>query len=567
MHIEHVPNHGSKPTVLLRQTYREGGKVKKRTVGNLTGLPEEIIARLRVVLRGADVVPVGDFMKIVRSLPHGHVEAVLGLIKKLGLPGLIDKTPSRNRDLVVGMIAARLLFPDSKLATTRKWRETTLAEDLGISDADENELYAALDWLLERQPKIEQRLANRHFQERATALYDLSSSYFEGRCCPLAAYGYNRDRKTGKQQVNYGLMTTKEGIPIAISVYPGNTGDAATVADQVSKLKGDFQLSEVLLCGDRGMLPWSCLKDIKEIPGMQYVSALRSADIQGLLEEKNLQMSLFDRQNLAEISSPQYPGERLIACYNPFLAEDRKRTRTALLEATELGLAAIAKEAARRTQTKLSDAELGEKLGALFARTKMRKHFCWAIKNGQLTSERNQASIEHEERLDGLYVIRTSAPKETLSSEDCVRAYKALAQVERAFRSIKSIDLLIRPIFLYTEKHVRAHLFLCMLSFYVVWHLRQAWAPLLFNDEDLPAARASRDPVTPASPSASAKKKKLTKRSADDAFPLHSFSSLLAHLGTKTRNTVCFGKDIPVTTNLVATPTKLQEKALALLDL
>lgn len=536
MYIARIPNRSSPAAYLLRESYREDGQVKNRTLANLSHLPIEQIEQIRRVLKGESLVSPDDAFSIQRSRPHGHVELVLGMIRKLGLDRNIASRRSRQRDLVVAMVAQRLLFPCSKLATTRHWQATTLAEELDVADADENELYAALDWLLQRQPSIEQKLAKQYLENGALVLYDVSSSYYEGRTCPLACYGHNRDGKKDRPIIVYGVLTDAEGRPVAVDVYPGNTGDPTTVPDQVAKLLERFELGRVILVGDRGMLTQTQIEALRAHPELGWISALRSGAIRGLLQRGELQRSLFDEVNLAEIESPEFPGERLAACFNPLLADERRRKREALLTATEKELAKLARQVARRTKRPMPQTEIALRAGRVAHRFKMAKHFELSIGDGVFTFARKTASIERESQLDGIYVIRTSEPASKLSADDAVRNYKRLAEVEQAFRSLKSIDLLIRPIHHRTEDHVRGHIFVCLLAYYVQWHLKRAWAPLLFADEELPQDRAVRDPVAPAAPSASARRKKATHRTAD-GFPVHSFRTLMAELATRSRHT------------------------------
>ncbi|MEE9601653.1 MAG: IS1634 family transposase [Thermoguttaceae bacterium] len=567
MYIARVPNRSSPPAYLLRESYREGGKVKNRTLANLSHLPLEQIELMRRVLKGETLVSPSEAFSIGRSRPHGHVEIVLGVIRKLELDRMIASRRSRQRDLVVAMIAQRLLFPCSKLATTRHWHTTTLAEELGVADADENELYAALDWLLGRQASIEQKLAKKHLNDGALVLYDVSSSYYEGRTCPLARYGHDRDGKRDRPIIVYGVLTDIEGRPVAVDVYPGNTGDPTTVPDQVTKLRERFALSRVILVGDRGMLTQTQIDTLKEHPELGWISALRSGSIRRLMASGDLQRSLFDETNLAEIRSPEFPGERLMACYNPLLADERGRKREELLAATEKELAKLARQVSRRTKRPMGQTEIALKAGRIVNRFKVAKHFELSIADGVFDYARQAASIEQESQLDGIYVIRTSEPDTELSADDAVRNYKRLAEVEQAFRSFKSIDLLVRPIRHRTEAHVRAHIFVCLLAYYIQWHLKRAWAPLLYEDEQLPADRATRDPVAPAKPSASAKRKKATHRTADDV-PVHSFGTLLAELATRCRHTCLPGGGLAEArfTKLTdATP--LQTKAFRLLGL
>jgi transposase len=567
MYIERVPNRNSPPAILLREGWREGKKTRKRTLANLSDWPEHKIETLRRLLRDEILVSPHELFTVERSRPHGHVEAVLGTIHKLGLDGAIAAKRCRERDLVVAMIAERLIHPCSKLATTRLWHTTTLAEELSVVDADVDELYDALDWLLARQPRIEKKLAERHLSEGAVVLYDTTSSYYEGRRCPLARFGFDRDGAKGLPIIVYGVMTDDEGRPVAVDVYPGNTADPTTVVEQVEKLRQQFGLSRVVMVGDRGMLTQPQIEKIKTHPGLGWISALTSVSIRELVKGGHLQLSLFDEKNLAEITSPEYPGERLVVCFNPLLAEERGRKRQELLAATEKGLARIAKEAARRTKKPLTQAELGIKAGKVLGRYKMGKHFTLTIGAGSFQWTRRQDSIEQEAKLDGIYVIRTSESKQRLSAEDTVRKYKSLAQVERAFRCLKGIDLLVRPIRHRTEDHVRAHVFLCMLAYYVEWHMRKALRPILFEDDQLEEDRKKRDPIAPAKPSDSVQKKKRERVTAD-GLPVHSFETLLIELGTRSRNSCKVKSDRSGPTfTQVTIPNALQARAYELLGL
>jgi transposase len=446
------------------------------------------------------------------------------------------------------------------------WHSTTLSEELSVADADADELYAALDWLWSRQEAIEKKLANRHLGEGSTVLYDVSSSYYEGRTCSLARYGHNRDRKKGKPIIVYGVMTDGEGRPIAVQVYPGNTNDSKTVPDQVQKLRERFGLTEVLLVGDRGMLTRTQIAHLREHPGLGWISALRSTEIRDLAERADLQMSLFDQQNLAEIQSSEYPGERLIACLNPYLAEERRRKREDLLAATERDLARISGAVRRRTAKPLDRTAIALKVGKVIQRYKMAKHFLLEIGDGEFRWQRNEESIQREAALDGIYVLRTSVPAEKLSAADTVRRYKSLSQVERLFRTLKSIDLRVRPIRHHREERVRAHILLCMLAYYVEWHMRRALAPLLYDDETLPDDRWQRDPVAPAEISAGAKSKK-AKKTTEEGEPLHSFRTLLQELGTCCRNRCRVASDTGGSTfDRLSDLTPLQERAFKLLE-
>ena len=567
-YIETIPNRNSPPAILLREGRREGKRVIKTTIANLSHWPGHIVEALRLLLRGETLVPADTLFSVVGSNPHGHVEAVLGALRRLGVDRLLASKPCRERDLVMAMIVQRILGPGSKLADVRRWSNTTLAEELSVGGADVDELYDALDWLLGRKEAIEKRLAKRHLIDGALVLYDVSSSYYEGSTCPLAQLGHDRDEKRNRPIIVYGVLTDREGCPVAVDIYPGATGDPTTVPDQVDKLRHRFGLSQVVLVGDRGMLTSAQIKTLREHPGLGWISALRSAEIRKLVASESLQMSLFDEQNLAEIRSPDHPGERLIACFNPLLAEERRRKRDELLTATEAQLERVAGEVARRTKTPLSPEEIGAKVGRVLHRFKVGKHFDWRVDEGQLRFSRRQEAIKNEAGLDGIYVIRTSVTTETLSAENVVRNYKRLAQVEQAFRCLKNLDLKVRPIFHRTEDHVRAHIFLCLLAYYVEWHLRKVWAPLLFEDEELTHDRDHRDPVAQARPSPSVKAKKATRKTSDDS-PVHSFQTLLGHLAKRSRNT-CRPKNEALhgaTLQQLTEPTPLQAKALGLLKL
>ena len=567
MYVEIVPNRNSRPAILLREGWREGKKVCKRTIANLTDWPTRKVELLRRLLKDEPLVAPGEAFAIERSLPHGHVEAVLETVRRTGLDRLLGAKRSRERDLVVAMIAERLLFPCSKLATTRMWHTTTLAEQLDVGDADEDALYAAMDWLLTRQGRIEKKLASRHLENGAQVLYDVSSSYYEGHSCSLAQFGHNRDGKRGLAIIVYGVLTNAEGCPVAVDVYPGNTGDPSTVADQLEKLQTRFGLERVVLVGDRGMLTQPQIETLRQHPGLGWISALRTEKLRQLLEQEQLQLSLFDEKNLAEIRSPAFPGERLIACFNPLLAEERKRKREELLAVTEQALARIAREVARRTKTPLSAAQIGQKVGKVIDRHKVGKHFETRIGDGQFSFSRRQEAIVREAQLDGIYVIRTSEPEAALPAEQAVRSYKNLAQVERAFRTLKGVDLRIRPIHHRNETRVRAHILLCLLAYYVEWQMRRALAPLLFDDESLPIERNRRDPVAPAQPSPAAQRKK-AQRLSEDGLPIHSFRTLMAELGTRCRHR-CRLKADPESPVIEqdTEPTPLQTRALELIRL
>jgi transposase len=534
MYIDIVPNRNSPPAVLLREAQREGNKTRKRTLANLSDWPQEKIETFRRLLRNEPLVSPHDLFATQKSIPHGHVQPILEMIRKLELDRLISAQSCRERDLVVAMIAQRLIDPCSKLATTREWHTTTLAEELGVAEATEDDLYEAMDWLLERKERIEKKLAARHLSEGGLVLYDVSSSFYEGRTCPLARFGHDRDGKKGLPIIVYGVMTNGEGCPVAVEVYAGNTADPSTVADQIEKLRERFELSRVVMVGDRGMLTQPQIDKLKQHPGFGWITALTSTAIRELVKEGVLQLSLLDQKNLAEITSANYPGERLMVCHNPVLGEERKRKREALLAATEKSLEKISKEVARRKKKPLTAAEIGLKVGKVLGHYKMGKHFECKIGEGSFAWSRRAQSIEQEEKLDGIYVLRTSEPAERLSAEDTVRSYKSLAEVERAFRCLKGIDLLVRPIRHRTEDRVPAHIFLCVLAYYVEWHLRRAWAPLLFEDEEREEERKRRDPILPAQPSSSAQRKKRSHQTVE-GMPVQSFKSLLAELAKRAR--------------------------------
>ena len=567
MYIETVPNRNSPPAILLREGWREGKKTLKRTLANLSHWPAQKIETLRRLLRDETLVSPQDLFTTRQTLPHGHVEAVLGTIRKLGLDSIISAKRCRERDLVVAMIVERLIHPCSKLATTRAWHTTTLAEELGVQEASEDDLYQALDWLLERQERIEKKLAERHLAEGDLVLYDVTSSSYEGRTCPLARLGHNRDGEKGMPIIVYGVMTDAEGRPIAVEVYAGNTGDPSTVPDQVEKLRQKFGSSRVVLVGDRGMLTPPQIDKLQQHPGLGWITALKSVAIRALVEQGALQLSLLDEKNLVEIASPDYPGERLMACYNPLLDEERGRKRRALLKATEKELAKIAKEVARRTKKPLKETEIALKVGKVLGRYKVGKHFDCKIGEGSFQWAPREDSIQQEAQLDGIYVLRTSESKERLSAEDTVRGYKSLSEVERVFRCLKGIDLLVRPIRHRTEDRVPAHIFLCLLAYYVEWHLRRAWAPLLFEDEERAAERERRDPILPAKPSKSAQQKKSSRQTAE-GLPVQSFQTLMAELASRAR--VTYGvqwEESNLTFQQVPEPTPLQARAYQLVDL
>ena len=568
MYVDTVPNRNSPPAVLLRESWREGRKSRKRTLANLSHWPPARVDLLRRVLKGETLVSPSQALRISRSLPHGHVAAVLGALRRLGVENILCRTRSRQRDLVVAMILARVLDPRSKLATARGFGQQTASSSLGeileLSTADEDDLYEAMDWLLPRQQRIENALAKRHLGEASLVLYDLTSTYFEGRKCPLARFGHSRDERPGNLQIVFGVLTNAAGCPVAVEVFEGNTGDPATVAAQVNKLRERFALKRLVLVGDRGMLTSARIReDLAPVAGIDWITALKSAQVQKLVSDQALQLSLFDERDLAEITHPDYPGERLIACRNPLLADERTRKRQELLAATEKKLDKIVAATERNRRPLRGEKQIALKVGKVLGRSKMAKHFQLRIEEDRFSYERDQANIDREAALDGIYVIRTSVGAEELSSEDTVGRYKNLAVVERAFRSLKSVDLKVRPIHHHLAGRVRAHVFLCMLAYYVEWHMRRALAPVLFDDEDREAAQAQRDSVVaPAQRSAKAQRKAMRKRT-DDGLPVHSFQTLLADLGTISKNHVQMGDQ---NFQMITTPTEIQQRAFDLLQ-
>jgi len=651
MYIATIPNRSSPPAILLREGYREGGKVKNRTLANLSKLPPEAIEAIRRILKGETLVATDELFEIVEdgSPAHGNVEAVMTAMQRLGFASLVSSRRSRQRDLVIAMVAARNLKPQSKLATTRWWSSTTLPDWLGVGDADEDELYGAMDWLLERQGNIEKKLAARHLENGGLALYDLTSSYFEGLTCPLAALGHNRDGKKGKLQVNYGLLANEQGIPVAVSVFEGNSGDPKTVLPQVDKMRGQFGIGKFVLVGDRGMITQKQVDALREIEDVDWLSALRPEAIRKLVDGGWIQLGLFDERNLFELEHPDWPGERLIACRNPELAERRRAKREALLHATTVELdkvrrmvgrgrlqgkkvigdrvskvlrqykigkhftvrirddgfdysideESLAAEAAKGVEgapelaatrlqryrrhvqsiaKKLDEVQrriergqlhgkdkIGVRVGKVINKYKVAKHFVLHIEDNSFDFEVDQRKIDAEAALDGMYVVRTSVAKQTMDADQAVRSYKQLSTVERAFRCLKSVDLMVRPIRHRLEDRVRAHILLSVLAYYVQWHMIEAWRPLLFADEDQ-QAKTSRDPVAPAKRSQGALQKVATKR-LDDGSPVHSFQTLLRHLAEIVRNTCrCpyAGPDAP-TFYKTTSPNIRQRQALDLL--
>lgn len=571
MYIEVVPNRRSRPAILLREGWREGAKVRKRTLANLSDWEPHRLAALAAVLKGRSVSgPLESAFDIVRSRPHGHVDAALGTLARLKLDRLLARARCRARDLCVAMIVARLIAPGSKLAITRglsaETLDSTLGELLGVDDADVDECYAAMDWLLERQSAIEDALAKRHLADGALVLYDVTSTYFEGRRCPLAKRGHSRDGKKDKRQIVIGLLTNGEGCPVAVEVFEGNTGDPRTVAAQVQKLQQRFGLERIVLVGDRGMITDARIReDLSPVEGLDWITALRAPAIAALVKGGTLQLSLFDEQDLAEIHDPSYPGERLVVCKNPLLATERGRKRGELLAATERPLAAITAAVNRAKRPLRGQAPIALRVGKVLGRFKMAKHFTLTITDDGFRYQRDEAAIAAEAALDGIYVVRTSVGAERLTAEEAVRSYKRLANVERAFRSLKTVDLHIRPIHHHKPERVRAHVLLCMLSYYVEWHMRRALAPLLFDDDDKSAGEALRQSVVaPAQRSPRANQKAATKRTADGG-PVHSFTTLLRDLATIVKNRVQPRTDAATPFDVITRPTPTQQRALDLL--
>ena len=544
----------------LRQTYREGRSVKHRTLANLSHLPPELIELIRRSLKGERFLPAADALPIVRSLPHGHVAAVLGMVRRLGVDALCERRPSRVRELAVALIVERVIEPASKLATARMLGDSTLAARLGLGEATSDELYGALDWLLARQARVERALARRHLSAGSLVLYDLTSTYVEGSHCPLARHGHSRDHRPDRAQIEFGLLTDARGCPVAVEAFPGNTADPATLETQIEKLRTRFGLTDIVLVGDRGMLTSARIERLRELGGIGWVSCLRAPAIRALVEAGDLQLGLFDERNLAEITSPEFPGERLVVCRNPALAAERARKREALLAATEAALATVARLVERgRLRTA---AAIGLRAGRVVNAKKMAKHFELTIADGVFAFERRENLIAQEAALDGLYVVRTSVPAERLGAPAVVATYKRLAAVERDFRMLKGDELAVRPIFHWREDRVRAHLFLCFLAAYVRWHLEAAWAPLLYRDE-APPERV--DPVGPPERSAAAIAKERDHRTPD-GLPVGSFPTLLRHLATLTENRIVpVGLDARAAFNQLSVPTPLQDRAFELL--
>jgi len=568
MYIAVVPNRGSPPAILLQQSYREGGKVRKRTLANLSKLPPTAIEAIRRVLAGQTLVSTEEHFDIERSLPHGAAAAVVGMIEKLKLDHVIASRASPERDRVVALVAARIIEPTSRLALARmldpETATSTLGELLGVQGVTTDQLYAALDWLGERKERIEAKLAARHLGEGTLLLYDVSSTYFEGRTCPLAALGHNRDQKKDRLQIVVGLLCAADGCPVGVEVYPGNTADPTTLASQIFKVRERWGLKHVVWVGDRGLLTDARIEEeLRPVEGLEWITALRAPAIGALVDSRVLQLSLFDERDLFEFTSPDYPGERLVACKNPLLAEERSRKREALLQATERELEKIAVATRREKRRLVGKDKIGLRVGKVLGKYKVGKHFELEIADDGFLYQRNEERIRDEARLDGVYVVRTSVGAGEMESEAVVRSYKDLSNVERAFRTMKTEHLEVRPIHHRLPERVRAHVFVCMLAYYVVWHMRQALAPLLFQDDDLVAAEQERrSVVAPARRSPRAEQKAASKRT-EDHFPVHSLETLLQDLATLTRNRMRFGR---ATFDQVATPTPLQKRAFDLLD-
>jgi hypothetical protein len=570
MYIESVPNRTSPPAILLRESYRESGKVRKRTLCNLSDWPKATIEGLRGVLRGGTVIPADrDAVTVIRTLPHGHVAAALGTARRIGLDRVLGPDGNRCRDLVLALLVGRILEPTSKLAAARALSPATatssLGDALGLGEVDEDELYTALDWLGERQPAIEAALAKRHLTNGTLVLYDVSSSYMEGRCCPLARRGYSRDGRQGTLQITYGLLCAPNGCPVAIEVFEGNTGDPTTLATQVGKLKQRFRLDHVVLVGDRGLITQARITEDVKPAGLDWITALRAPAIKELLQSGALQLSLFDQRDMASITAPDVPGERLVVCRNPDLAAERARKRADLLAATERDLARIQAAVARKRHPLRGTAQIALAVGAVIDTHKMAKHFHLTITDAAVSFARKTAAIAAEAATDGLYVVRTSLPAEALDDAATVRSYKSLARVERAFRCIKTVDLQVRPVRHWLADRVRAHVFLCMLAYYLEWHLRQRLAPMLFDDTDKQAAEALRASVVAQAQRSPAALRKQTTGLTEDELPVHSFQTLLVDLGTMARNTIttAITPDYPFT--VLTRPTPIQQKAFALI--
>jgi transposase len=571
MYIERVPNRNSPPAVLLRESYREEGKIKKRTLANVTSWPERVVEGLRVLLRGGVAVEnLEASFDVVRTRPHGHVAAVLGTLRRIGLDQVIGQTVGRDHALVLALIVSRILDPRSKLATARglseQTRWSTLAEELGIERVDEEELYEAMDWLLARQPEIEAKLAKRHLSNGSLLLYDVTSTYFEGRTCPLAKLGHNRDGKKGKLQIVFGLLCTQEGCPVGVEVFEGNTGDPSTLSEQIRKVRERFGLERIIWVADRGLITEARIREeLRPVEGFDWVTALRAPQIQDLVKGGALQLSLFDQRDLGEITSPDYPDERLVVCRNPFLAQQRMRKREELLQATERELEKIAQATQRPKRALRGQDQIGLRVGKVLGRFKMAKHFAIEIRDDGFSYAREQERIAQESALDGVYVIRTTVAQERLDTEAVVQVYKGLSAVERAYRSYKSIDLKVRPIHHHLADRVKAHVFLCMLAYYVEWHMREALAPVLFDDEDPEAGRARRGSVVAPAQRSEAADDKAARKRTSEGLPVHSFQTLLADLSTISKDRVQPRIPDAPAFDKTTLPTAVQKRALDLL--
>ena len=570
MHIDIVPNRNSPPCVLLREAWREGKKVRKRTLANLSALPMDQVELLRRVLKGEVLVSAEEHFEILRSRPHGHVAAVVGTMRKLGVPELLSSRSHRRRQLVLAMIAARVIEPCSKLAIARALDRETLAsslgEALGVEGADADDLYDALDWLGRGQGRIEKKLGRRHLEEGQLILWDVSPVPFESRTCELAAYGRSRGGKKSTLQLLFGLLITPEGLPVAVEVFPGNTGDPSTVASALDRLTERFGLRRVVVVGDRGMLTQARITDELKPRGVDWITSLRAPTIRKLVRDGPLQLSLFDQRDLAEITSPDFPGERLIACRNPLLAQDRARKREELLAAAERELQQVVRATRREKRPLRGQDKIGIRVGKVLGTSKVAKHFTCEITEEGFTFERDTDAIAAEAALDGIYVIRTSVSDEALEAEEVVRAYKRLSEVERAFRISKDFALAVEPIYHRREDRVRAHVFLCMLALYVRQHMEQALAPILFTDHDPDGAEARQTSIVAPAIRSEAAEQKIRRKLTSDGLPVHSFRSLLQDLATLTKNTVRVG-ETPVRFEQYARPTQLQARAFQLLDL
>ena len=573
MYVAVIPNRGSPPAILLRESYREGGKTKNRTLKNLSDWPAERIEQLRAVLRGEQLLPATDAVEIVRALPHGHVLAALGTARRIELDALLPRrAPQRRRDLALALIVVRLLDPAAKLATARLLDAATasdsLGEMLGLGSVTAKDVYATLDWLGSEQSFIETALARRHLSNGALLLYDVTSTYLEGRCCELARHGYSRDHRRDRAQLVIGLLCAVDGCPVAVEVFEGNTADPMTLSPQIDKLKQRFKLQRVVMVGDRGLLTSARIEETLRPAGLDWITALRAPAIKALAAEGGpLQPSLFDTRDMAEIDSPDYPGERLVVCKNPLLGQERARKRSELLAATEKELSRIQARVQRASKPLHGAAVIGQAVGAVLGRRKMAKHFQISISDDAFGFTRDNVAIAAEAALDGIYVVRTNLPAAQSDAVATVRAYKNLSSVERAFRSMKTVDLQLRPVFHWTAPRVRAHVLLCMLAYYLEWHMRRSLAPMLFDEHD-PAGRDAQrtSPVAKAQPSPAAQRKAARQRTDPangEPLPVHSFHTLLADLATLTRNVVRLGNNR--LTNVLATPTRIQRRSFDLL--